>query len=151
MALELCAIHESPGPEYRFAMLDREVALELWPEIEGLVGRALEYAFDGMQSAEILGRILTRQLYCLVVIDERNAIKGCATIEVYNAKVKTAHCVTFAGDDLEGWVDDWLEVWSTAARELGCSRISIKGRAGWERYAKRLGFEHTYTIMHKEV
>lgn len=37
------------------------------------------------------------------------------------------------------------------AKTLGCSRVTIAGRPGWVRALKGLGYEHSCTIVFKEV
>ena len=129
-----------------------ELAGEYWPNVERFATMALEHAADDMSTNDILERIVDGSLILVVVTDEDDQPIASMTLEIVNKPTgRICHCMTLAGVDLEKWVETYIRVWRAVAVELQCDRITIKGRAGWSKYAKRHGFKHQYTIMSLEV
>jgi hypothetical protein len=132
----------------RVVAVPGHMAQEYWPNVERFANQALEYACDGMTVQTVLEMIVDGRLILIVVTDANDEPIASMTFEVVQqARRKICHCMTLGGDDLEQWVETFVGVWRAVALELGCDAVTIKGRAGWERYAKRFGFEHQYTIM----
>lgn len=133
---------------YQFAVLDKGTILDYWGEAEPIIERALAHDYSGMTTAQILGRILMDDLQLIVVAPPAGGdLVAVMTLEYVNRRDRICHCMTFSGDDMKEWLDQWLEVWKILALEAGCKRLSIKGRKGWEKFAPRYGFEHEYTLM----
>jgi hypothetical protein len=125
-----------------------EQATEYWPQVEPFAAMALEHAVDGMTTADVLDRIVDGSLVLIVVTDDIGKAIASMTLEVVDQpRGRICHCMTLGGIDLEIWVHEYIGVWKQIARELDCDYITIKGRAGWEKYARKFGFEHQYTIM----
>ncbi len=140
------------GDVIGFANIDPANAQELWPELADHADRALQFAFDGMTNEHVLEWILTGRLI-LVVITVADKITASLTIEVCdNDDARTCHIMTIGGDNMEAWVHDWLPIWQRIAADQGCDYLTIKGREGWARYARKYGgFEHMYTQMRLKV
>ncbi len=140
------------GNALGFAMIDPTNARELWPEIEQHAQMALEFAFDSMTAEHVLQWIVSGRLI-LVVITVDGAIKASLTIEICdNDDARLCHIMTIGGENMEAWVHDWLPIWKAIGQEMGADYITIKGRAGWARYARRYGnFEHMYTQMRLKI
>ena len=136
---------------YRFCAIEPEAVLKVWPQCVDHVEDALKYSFDDMTPTQVLGMILTDRLQ-LVLVTRGAEIIASMTVEFCEyASGKICHIMTVAGDDMEKWVDEFVEVWKAIASENGCAYISIKGREGWARYAKKHGFKHCYTYMRLEI
>ena len=138
---------------YQFATLDGQNALDRWEEAAPIIERALEHDYDGMTTNQILGRILLNDLTLIIVHDrETDRLIACMTLEYIKRFERICHCMTFSGDNMRDWVDQWMDVWRRIAIETNCQYLSIKGREGWQRYAaKEYGFTHAYTQMHLKV
>lgn len=125
-----------------------ELAREYWPNVERFASMALEHAADQMSTGAILERIIDGKLILIVVTDETDSPVASMTLEIVDQpRGRICHCMTLGGEDLEQWVATYIEVWRAVALELECDYLTIKGRAGWEKYATRHGFKHQYTIM----
>lgn len=142
---------DGQDPEPAFAILAPADAIALWPEIREHFEAALGFAHDRTTPEHVLARVLTGDLYLLVVSSADFLVASFTFERVQNRDGYTLHCMTLAGEDMESWVDQFLDIWKQLAAELGCSRISIKGRAGWQKFALKKGFKHQYTIMYQEV
>lgn len=133
------------------ALIPADMVAGYWSNVEEYARRALEFAFDGMTVETVLERIVKGNLI-LVVCTVNGEIKASMTIEVCELPVgRIAHCMTLAGDDLESWVDEFVDTWKSIGKALNCDYITIKGRAGWERYARKYGFKHMYTNMYLKL
>lgn len=137
--------------EPQFAVIPADKAFEMWPYINEHFDRALEHAYDNLPAEHVLARVLTGELYLMVVTRDADIVASFTFERVQNRAGATLHCMTLAGEDVDWWVDPFIATWKKLAREMGCNRISIKGRRGWERYAREKGFKHMYTIMHQEL
>ncbi len=136
---------------FRFAAIGPESVLHVWDKAEPIIKRALCYDYDGMTTNQILARILLGDLE-LLLVERGGAIIAVMTLEYVQRQERICHCMTFSGDDMAEWVDEFIETWKRIAKETGCRYLSIKGRPGWQRYAaRRYGFEHAYTQMYLEV
>lgn len=133
------------------AAIPADLALEYWSNVEDYARRALEFAFDGMTVETVLDRIVRGNLI-LIVVTVEGKIKASMTIELVDLPIgRIAHCMTLGGEDLESWVDEFVETWKLLGEALGADYITIKGRAGWERYARKFGFQHMYTNMYLKI
>ena len=137
-------------PAYEFASLTPQQTVQYWPVLGPIIDRALENDYDQTTSHQVLGKILVNEL-TLIVVQKDGKIIAAMTIEYVNFKEKICHCMTFSGDDMEGWVDEFIDIWRKLGAEIGCRYLSIKGRKGWQRYAKRFGFKHAYTQMYIDL
>ena len=138
---------EKDGHVIGFSAVPPERARDLWPSIEHHAEMALSHAFDDMKPEHILGWIL-KDVLVLVIVTIDDKITASMTLEMVETKRgKICHIMTLGGSDMETWVDEWLKVWIAIAREQGADWITIKGREGWARFARRRGFEHEYTQM----
>lgn len=136
---------------YKFVSMTPKNVLKVWDAVEPHIEQALEHAFDDMTPTQVLGMILTDRLN-LVLVTKGPEVVASMTFELCEyASGKVCHIMTVGGDDMEQWVDEFVEVWKAIGIETGCSHLSIKGRAGWARYARKHGFKHSYTYMRLEL
>ena len=136
---------------YQFCTIAPEDVLKVWPECEPHVEKALQHAYDDMTPTQVLGMILTNRLQ-LVLVTKGSQVVASMTFEICEyASGKVCHIMTVSGDDMEQWVNEFVGVWKAIGIETGCSYLSIKGREGWARYAKKHGFKHGYTYMRLEL
>lgn len=136
----------------RISLLEPADAKKIWHNVVQYADDALRHSFDDMTPEDILHWIISDRLL-LLVVTIGDKIVGAGTLEIVERKSgRVCHCMTFAGEDLDRWESDWLEIWERVARAHGCNQLTIKGREGWAKYArKRLGFQHVYTTMVKRL
>lgn len=148
--MKVVALQNEPGAVI-ISVIEGDVALGYWPILKDHFQASLEVAHDDMTHHNLLAMIMDGSLMLLVIHKDLELV-GSACLEVVQLrKHKVLHCMHFAGDDLDAWADEWMITWKLLAKELGCDRITIKGREGWAKYARALGFEHTYTVMHYDL
>lgn len=123
-----------------------------WPGVELMVERAMEHSFSDTTTDDILARLVDGSLMMIVITREERPISVMCLEFVERLSGRTCHCMILAGESMETWIDQWMVTWWQVAADYGCDKISIKGRPGWARYAKRrYGFKHQYTVMSLDI
>lgn len=141
----------SAGQVIGFTAIPAEYCEEFWPNVREYADRALQYAFEDLTPEDIL-RDLISDNKVLVVITLDAEIKAALIVQIDVLKAGKNCCVMLAGgEDMLKWTEEWLGIWEEIAREQGCRYLTLKGREGWARYARRFGFKHGYTQMYKEL
>lgn len=83
----------------------------------------------------------------LALLAGQNSAMLC---EVRNyPRMRALHIFLAGGDLME--LKSFDPMIDSAARSLGCSRISIAGRHGWERALSDLGYRKRWTVLSKEM
>lgn len=106
---------------------------------------ALEYAHGTHTFADILRDLDTGQMQLWAT--DRAAV--ITEIHEY-PQVKACH-VFLAGGDLDeiARIQEPLEGW---AKSIGCTRMTLAGRKGWQRtFLRDEGYEPAWTVMTKEL
>ncbi len=145
-----CRINGS-GQVIGFRAIPAEYCEEYWPNVREYADRALQHAFEDVTPEDIL-RDLVKDLKILVVITLDDEIKAALILQIDELPAgRNCHVMLAGGEDMLKWTEEWLGIWESIAREQGCKFMTLKGREGWARYARRYGFKHGYTQMFKEL
>ena len=64
-------------------------------------------------------------------------------------RLRALHMFLAGGDLME--LRSFNTMMDNAARSMGCSRISIAGRHGWEKALSDLGYRKRWTVLSKEI
>ena len=135
----------------KFAVVPSHLVEGIWDSVKRFVISALEFCYDDTTEYDLKQSIINNILL-LVVITDNDKIVSSVTIEVSQLNgVKVCHIMTLGGEDIDSWINQFMRVWKAIAREQGCDFISMKGRPGWSRYAKKHGFTHQYTQMIQDI
>jgi len=128
----------------------------LWPTLGPYLERALAYGYDAYTLAECRRRLTATPPELIAVVcmakgtDEPLVVLTLELAEVQGIG-RVCHFVTAAGEEMDTWAT-WLDpILVEVAREQGADYLTTKGRAGWARALKPLGYEHLYTICGKKV
>lgn len=119
--------------------LHPEEILSNWGKIRNLIDKALEKEF---YDAEDLKDFCMRGILRVYKIGDFNAV--CTVELLKHPKKKTALVHTLAGDGMNDWLDDLLNVLKRDAKDNGADALQVKGRRGW---IKAAGFKETHTLM----
>lgn len=119
-----------------------------WPLILPWVTEALTKGRADETPDEILARLLAgkQQLWLAWDEDAQRALGICITEVFDSARGRTCNLAILAGTDFKRWqhlVDAVKEV----ARGMGCVRLEMSARKGWERYVKGQGWRHARTVL----
>jgi hypothetical protein len=76
--------------------------------------------------------------------------KGCLVTEILQYPKKKVFHVFLGGGEMDQLMD-MHEAVIGFAKELGCTELTMSGRAGWARQLKKWGWDHAHTTMKKEI
>ena len=123
-------------------------AVEHWGVIEPMLNRILKQYDVGYTTEDVLTALQLREMQ-LWRIGDWDAI---AVTEIYKTPQFLALMVIFmAGDGMNEWFDDVMELLEQFARAHGCKFVEARGRRGWVRVGKERGYEEMLTICRKEL
>ena len=79
-------------------------------------------------------------------------IDGClAALMTLEKDAQECRVITCVGEQMEAWLDEWMDLLFSVAREHGCSRVRVRGRPGWLRKLKGYGFKPNYVDLVAQV
>ena len=97
-------------------------------------------------------QLINRDMQLWIIQDEYAEILAALTTEIMiYPKKKTCRIVTLGGTELDEWVEGLLQVIETWAIDNGCEAMETACRKGFIKKIKKYGYEHTYTILGKEL
>jgi len=143
-------------PELDVLAIDPGAVEGLWPILAPLIQRGLDYGYDAYTLDECRRRLTSSPppLIAIVVMGRGEPLPRLVlTLELAEVQGigKVCHFVTAGGAEMESWLE-WLDpVMVEVAREQGADYLTTKGRQGWARALKPIGYEHLYTILGKKV
>lgn len=129
-----------------------EILDAVWPEVEPYFQLAVDESNGEIDIKSIKSKVLKKELLVATIFEDGDLIAVCS-FEITNfesgKRVLSIH--TAGGSKQELWVKKIDEMASELAKMHNCSHVYIIGRKGWEKIMKPLGYNHTNTIIAKEV
>jgi hypothetical protein len=124
----------------------------IWPLVEDLIQKSCERA-GGFADAKHVKEWLEKGIMQLWVAydTQENKVKCVCVTEIRQyPNYKICDCKITIGTDYKSWVDfmDNVVNW---ARSLGCKKMEIFTRPGWERILKYKGFVKTHVQLEKPL
>jgi 8-oxo-dGTP pyrophosphatase MutT (NUDIX family) len=125
-----------------------ELLMPVWPKAVQVLRRAVRpetgYTLDA-----VLTELQTGHMQLWVINDFQGVV-------VTQIKVLPLHKVLWvmflAGDHMDDWLDDWIQVQEEYARFNNCVAVEFSGRKGWQKIAeRRRGYKPTWTIFRREL
>ena len=113
-----------------------------WDSIRPLVDRALKKEF---YDAEDLRRFCLNGVLRVYKIGDFKAV--CTVELLTHPKKKTALVHTLAGEGMDEWLDDLIDILKKDAKDNGAEFLQVKGRRGW----LKKGFKETHTLMEMAI
>ena len=115
-----------------------------WERCRPWIEAALPYAGGTHTIEDIEAEMRRGQL--AMIAGQRSAV----LCEIRNyPRLRALHIFLAGGDLME--LKSFNPMMDNAARSMGCSRISIAGRHGWERALSDLGYAKRWTVLSKEI
>jgi hypothetical protein len=124
----------------------------LWDRVEPIIQRVIDRAPRDLDMGKTYDHLINGR-HLLVIITRGTEIVAACTMDVKTTDTgeKVLYLPIVGGDDLESWVEPFLEVAKGVARDYGCTRIRGTGRAGWARKLKKHGWIPTFQTVECEV
>lgn len=119
----------------------------IWPSVSGLIEAALVRA--GLFNIEDAHSYIADGTWQLWVAYEGQDVTCAALTEIFEFPKEKVLRVTMAtGLGRDGWVGrvEMMEGW---ARSLGCGRVQVLGRPGWEKVLK--DYRKTHVMLEKKL
>jgi len=124
----------------------------VWDKAEPLIQRGAERAPDDISIDKTYNKLITgSQLLILITKGTEVIAVNVLDTKTTDAGVKYLFIHITAGDELESWVAQFLEVAKAIAKEYGCKKIRGTGRPGWARKLKQYGWEASHQTVECEV
>jgi len=129
--------------EYQFSVVLPEHYDLVFPHIVGFMER-LERRFHGADTVESMTSEIESGKLSLWIIYRGSRIVAFFTLGV----VQTAYrrylsCPHVAGEEMEGWYAEGMELVKRFGREQGCTHMETYGRPGWGKFHEKLGGRKT--------
>ncbi len=125
---------------------------DVWPICKEYIDLGNSKSKDEMTVEDIYDKLLETEMQLWLVYDENSKVISCLTTEVINyPQRRTCRIVTLGGRDLDTWVDKFLDVLEEWAFAAACDSMETACRKGFIKKLKKFGYEHTYTVLGKEL
>ena len=123
--------------------------LIFWHIVRDDIQRALDH--NGRMSVDQLYELIeSRDAQLWVCYD--NKIRAVATTEIVKyPSMKVVRSITLTGENMDDWLDVFIDTVSAWAKELGCEGIETGGRMGWKKVLQKRGFENPQIFMTKKL
>jgi hypothetical protein len=125
---------------------------EVWDNCKKYIEMGNNKSKQEMTIDDIYERLLKAEMQLWLVFNEDAKIKSVLTTEVViYPRMKTCRIVTLGGRELDIWVEQFLDVLEEWAIENDCVAMETACRRGFIKKLEKFGYEHTYTILTKEL
>jgi|TARA_R100000353_G_C6481256_1_gene189199 hypothetical protein len=125
---------------------------DVWDTVKLFIEMGNSKSKQEMGIDDIYEKLINRDMQLWIIQDEYAEILAALTTEIMiYPKKKTCRIVTLGGTELDEWVEGLLQVIETWAIDNGCEAMETACRKGFIKKIKKYGYEHTYTILGKEL
>ncbi len=115
-----------------------------WKHCKPLLEEALSYTGGTHTIDDVQGALLQNRMALLA---GENSALVCEIVDY--PRLRALHVFLAAGNLTE--IKSMNDRLDTTARFLGCSRITLAGRAGFARALKEFGYEKKWTCLSKDI
>lgn len=119
-----------------------------WKDIVNFIEEGVKYC-DGKYTVEDIFKLILKHQIILWVVynDGEGKAIGCVLTQVIDyPKVRALSVFLLAGHSFKQIMlvyDDLIQY----AKSIGCAKLELSGRPGWEKLLKPLNFEKTHIVM----
>jgi hypothetical protein len=131
---------------------DADEIASIWPLVEDLIQKSCDRAGGFADAIHVKEWLEKGVMQLWIAYDSKlNKVKCVCVTEIRQyPNYKVCDCKITTGTDYKSWVDfmDNVVNW---ARSLGCKKMEIFTRPGWERILKNKGFVKTHIQLEKPL
>jgi len=130
-----------------------ELALR-WHEVKPYIDKAIEHGIEETSSMDMFKGAMNNTYYCVEVLDDNTTVSFAMLRVNHYENHSQLQIVTATATSEKKWeqyAKESLEYAEETAKQIGCKYVSVWGRPGWAKKLKEFGYNHTYTVMTKEV
>lgn len=111
-----------------------------WAQFKPYVDEALEYEQECIEAVDVFRHLREGSWLCLVIYINDD-LQGLCICEQKKARAGWhLDVLLLSGMNMSLWFDRLYEALRVVARSQHCSAITVKGRMGWLKILKRVGF-----------
>ena len=138
---------------YKISIVPPNLIDYMWADIAPIIKRPIDLSHDEV-TLEIAKKELESGGVSLVLITKGPQLVAINTLEVrtFPTGKKCMYIPLTGGDELDGWMEEFLGMVTATAKQHGCSHIrGLAVRKGWLRKLEGLGFEPISTTIEMEI
>ena len=125
---------------------------DVWSDCEKYIELGNSKSQEEMSVQDIYENCKDKDMQLWIVFNEDKDIEAVLTTQVIDYPQKrVCRIVTLGGLNMEDWVDTVLETLEEWAEQQSCHSMETVCRKGFIKKLKSFGYEHTYTILGKEL
>lgn len=110
---------------------------EIWPQVRQHIANAAEYSNGRITEKSVLDQVLKNIMQLWVIMEDNKIVISFVTqVIVYNTGVKNCDIYALGGKNCKKYLNQFTEVISEWAKNIGCSSLEFVGRPGWEKILK---------------
>lgn len=123
----------------------------VWPMLEFDVVKE-QRAWDDTATVDGVREDLERgALQLWVLLDQNDVVRMSIMTRVTLCDVGRVMSIVWAhGKEVEE-ILHYLDAVEAAAKDIGCVRLEVRGRKGWERVLKKQGYDYKYQVVAKDL
>jgi hypothetical protein len=133
------------------SLIPREALSEVWPLASVHIQRALDAAPGVYRVVDVLDAIINERETLWGVFDEDELIAVFTTMINEYPLCRRLMLHHVGGAQIDDWVKEGVEILKSYAKDTNCTGIDTKGRKGWIRHAKELGWSTDAAFYSMEI
>jgi hypothetical protein len=125
---------------------------DVWDTVKSFIEMGNTKSRQEMNIDDIYEKLINRDMQLWVLENEEAEILSVLTTEiVLYPRMQTCRIVTLGGKGMDDWAEEFLAVLEEWAIKNDCVAMETGCRKGFIKKLKKFGYEHTYTILTKEL
>lgn len=138
---------------YKIAAIPIPLVDVLWETIEPILQRVVDVAHDEINCESIRQRVLRGDVLLLVICKGEEIIAvNTAEVRIFDTGKRALYIPIVGGDELDGWMHQFLEVAKSIAIEYKCEELrGLAARRGWLKKLAPLGWKEAHTVVSFDI
>lgn len=133
------------------SLIPREALSEVWPVASQFIQKALDAAPGIYRVVDVLDAIINERETLWGVFEEDELIAVFTTLINEYPLCRRLMLHHVGGAQIDDWVAEGVDILKSYAKDTNCTGIDTKGRKGWIRHAKELGWSTDAAFYSMEI
>ncbi len=137
---------------YKIAALPQPLIEPIWPLVAPHIARVVKMVDDETTLEHVKAKALAGDVLIVAVSKGSDVIAAfTADIREFDTGMKALYIPMLAGDNLNEWLHQAMNVMHAVAKDFKCDQMRACGRRGWTKVLKDIGWEEQYTVIKFDV
>lgn len=132
------------------SLVPRQLVPQIESELRPLIRKLGSHLGNRFDEDTLIETLLAGRMDLWIAFDEEIVAFAATAIHTYPLR-KVFSCIFCAGEKMDQWADNMMDMLMSYARDSGCASIELTGRPGWTRFLKRYGFDFLCTTVEREL